>query len=771
MSLLENLVHFVNRWLGSASQVGLIFLGILICVAIVISLWDKRITIFGATIGVFSGLVLIFHSSLYAYWGQLNVFRQIGLLTVVAGLAIGTISCWTVYTTVLRVRYAVLWLGLSLGLLFLSYYIYSSDVNGNISKIVLIVTIGYAAFVTLLLLYFSLVLTKLEKRMDVVYDYFQRMETNGLEQSRTDSNSYGKRITFRMQVLFTVAVDTVKGFFSTKKAVSREIRGTRIGAPIVIGLACFAVFSVGFLAPQAMIGDEVTHYYMLVKQSHDLSKPNFFADIPHASGQVETRRYPHSFLWHYGGALIYRLAGNSFLSVQIYQTFFLFQLLFVGYLLARRRGGVETRSALVYVITLASLPLCLFFSVAFYQDVPMAAQAITAFYLLDRRRWLLAACFMALALGMKVTAVLFFPSFFIFFLYRLYNNRGICRAMLPFILSLVIVLGFTYCMGKAINIYAQAPYYPQERLETIYFAAKEKIVTFLLQSASSQKEYQAIPAETTASQYSVMKTAENAPVEIANHPGDLRNSENFLVFGGIIIWLLIAVGLLMKCPLINNILTSRGARKRAALEKSSSLWLFGVGGSFLVLVAYFTRTAPDARFFLPGLPFVLLPFAEWLVKIKKSKAIIGLLVTLAVLQSGYVLSKTYSLRAVSSDFQEAIDYLSEHPFVPPKVFMYPEGNYRLFSVPHEWYLGYRLRELWRAENPQRIRMFDQFGVGAILVKKKLVAEVDQEITNLGVYPTSFVADLETDKQFRKVFDNKEIVIFLPPYVTEKNPAP
>ncbi len=169
-----------------------------------------------------------------------------------------------------------------------------------------------------------------------------------------------------------------------------------------------------------MVGDEVTHYFMLAKQAEDISQPNFYSYIPFADEDIDVRCYPHSFLWHYFGAVVYRLSDESFYAVQLYQAAFLFQLLFFAYLMAYHRGGVETRSALVYMLAVASLPITLTFSVVFYQDVPMTAQVVTAFYLLDRHKWLWASMFMALALGFKVTAILFFPPFFLLLTYRLF---------------------------------------------------------------------------------------------------------------------------------------------------------------------------------------------------------------------------------------------------------------------------------------------------------------------------------------------------------------
>jgi len=558
-----------------------------------------------------------------------------------------------------------------------------------------------------------------------------------------------------MVVLVITAIWEFRTFL-TRGGLSRELRGTRLGAPLVIAVAFFAVLGVGFATPQAMIGDEVTHYYMLVKQAQDISQPNFYADIPMATGEIETRRYPHSFGWHYLGALAYLVTGGSFIGVQLYQAFFLLQLLTVAYLLARDRGGVETRAALLYLLTLASLPLCLLFSVAFYQDVPMTAQVLTAFYLLSIRRWLWASCFLALAVGFKVTAVLFFPAFFLLLFFWGLRRKSWRNGLLVLLCATTLVLGSTWTLGRAINIYAQAPFYPQEKLAVMLTVVKNRLL-----AVSPKVDIEPVAriverSDETASQFVREKSPETAPTIIANHPGDLRIKENYLIYGGLILWLMVLLspfGALQKF---------RNQRLRPA--KQGDFWLVLTGGTFLVLTAYLTRTAPDARFFLPGLPFLLLPLAERVVLLPKAKLLITTVAALAILQSGYILNKAYHLRAVSPGILAGIDYLKLNPPEPRTIFMYPEGNYRLFPQPHEWYLGYRLREFWRADNDKRLEMFHHFGIGAIVVKKHLVAQVDEQITNLGVYPPDFVDDLRGDSRFTMAFENDRLMIFYLPLV-------
>lgn len=537
----------------------------------------------------------------------------------------------------------------------------------------------------------------------------------------------------------------------------RNIRGTYVGAPIVIALAVLAVVVTGLSAPQVMVGDEVTHYYMLTHQAEDLTKPNFFAEIPMATGENETRRYPHTFIWHYVGALVYYFTGGSFAAIQIYQAFFFLQLLTVAYLLARDRQGVESRSALAYILVLASLPLCLIFSVTFYQDIPVTAQVLTAFFLLRRGRWLASSLFMSLAIGLKVTAVLFYPAFFLMVLYWQIKKTGWMKGVVTCLCSLMIVLGCTWAIGRAIVNYGNSEFYPQAQMERLLEKTKEVFVTHF-PVVSKKIKFTDLNTNLSARPKAPAEAREVKPAVIANHPGDLRVKENFLVYGGIIMWLIVLYGLMGK-------MFYRLSPNCLITYRERGYWLYLVGGSYTLLAAWYIRTAPDARFFLPGLPFLLLPLVEKAVCLPKPKVFISILAALAFLQGSYVLQKTYRLRALTPEIQEGIRYLQEHP-PAGHIFMYPEGNYRFFPAQHEWYLGYRLRAFWKADNDERLRLLKKFNISLLVIKKYLIAPVDEEITNLGVYPNEFVRDINVDPRFKKVFENNQLMIFLVPFSSD-----
>lgn len=521
-------------------------------------------------------------------------------------------------------------------------------------------------------------------------------------------------------------------------------RGTSVTAPFIILIAFSAVLFVGSLTPHVMIGDEVTHFYMMKTQAADLQLPNFRAEIP-AGGGVEVRNYPHPFLWHYLGAILFRFTGGSFLAIQLYQGLFFAQLLCVAYLLARSRRGVETRSALVYLLLIASLPMVLIFSVAFYQDVPMTAQVLTAFYLLRRNRWLLATAFLCFALGLKVTAILFFPAFFLCLVMWTYKRFSVRKTLAVACCSLMLVGCFTVGLGHVIKEYGHSTFYP--------VIAFEKIVKKLSHTYKNGTDTVITNNSPTNPETNreVIVSEQTAEI-IANHPGTLHIKTNYLVYGGVLLYLALVAAVLTG-------IWQFAGRNHGNLPLESSVWLWGTGLSYITMAAWFLRTSPDARFFLPGLVFCMLPIAERVVCLPKSRWVVIILTSLALMQSGYALSKTYNLRQVTPEILEGIQFLKQTPPTPNRIFMYPEGNYRLFPVPHEWYLGYYLREFWRGDNDTRIKMLEKYNIGAIVVKKHLISPVDDDITNLGVYPPEFVDDIEEDRRFTKTFENRDLIIF------------
>jgi ABC-type multidrug transport system fused ATPase/permease subunit len=523
----------------------------------------------------------------------------------------------------------------------------------------------------------------------------------------------------------------------------QNVMNIAIGGIIIIAVG--STLTVGLLTPRVMIGDEVTHYYMLTHQADDFSYPNFFAHIPTSYGETEIRRYPHSFLWHYLGAIVYQLSGKSVVAVQVYQSAFFLQLLVVAYLLSRARGGLRYGASYVYVLTIASLPAVLIFSVAFYQDIPMVAQVLTAFYLLTKRKWVWAVFFIAFAILLKITAILFLPAFLLYQFILVVKNEEWKRGLVIYVGSLVLIFGSIILLGKMINLHAYSSFYPLEKFERILENLQNNTRITLF---NEQKRETWPSAENNRKHEQI---TEQKQVIIANHPGDLRIKRNYIIYGGVVLWFVLGGGAI--------ILLLQPWLKTISSPHYFSGWSWVTGGSFLLFTFYFTRTGPDARFFVPGLLFILLPLCERFARLPKIKVVMAILTSLALFQGSMVLAKVYDLRSLNPSLREAITFLYDHPPTPPKIFMYPEGNYRYFPVPHEWYLGYRLREFWRADNDTRIKMLIENGVGAIVIKKYLISSVDDKITDLGVYPNYFYEELKGDQRYLKEFENESIIIY------------
>lgn len=749
---------FIERWLGTFPRVVVTFTGVFLCALVIVALWDRRLRISSAILIGAVGFLLVFHPLILRFFAFIQGEGRLRLLAFGLGIALIGMTVEALRRANMRIRYGVLWIGCGSGLIGAAMYpsiIKSLVAAFGISPLGLL---GGGAVFFLFVFSFHLSLAVSHLYLDLANLRKRIVRLESTKDGQAEEVEKEQAVSGGLvQGLTDLAVLSWVNWLSwCSKRAPRTIRGTKIGGPAVIFFSFLAVLVVGLAAPQAMIGDEVTHYYMLVRQAQDMSQPNFFADIPLASGVVETRRYPHSFGWHYLGALVLLLGGGSSAAVQLYQACFLAQLLSVAYLLARSRGGVETRSALLYVLTLASLPLSLLFSVAFYQDVPMTAQILTAFFLLKQRRWFWASGFIILAVYFKVTAVLFFPVFlFLAFVWER-KNGGWHQGAMVLLCTAFLVLGNTWLLGKAINKYAESAFYPQEKLEVAVSAVKSRLRSLIVSLKGTQGN-QSVEKMSVVPQVTHQENiAQPKPMIVANHPGDLRIPENYFIFGGLLLWLVIGLGA------ISTVLSI--GKSGIPTFRQEDRWLFGTGCWYLLLSAYFVSTAPDARFFLPAIPFILLPIAERVVHLPKPKWLLTFITALALLQGGYVLNKAYTLRGVSPGIKEGIEYLSRHPIEPKTIFMYPEGNYRLFPVSHEWYLGYQLREFWMANNDKRISMLHQFGIGAVVVKKQLISPVDDKILNLGVYPPQFVEDLRNDGRFKKIFENDDLLIFqTPPY--------
>lgn len=757
--LIDSLLLFVSRWGGGTTvpRVGAVLVGLVICLYVLTLWWERRGRLLPTSLLFLVGLTLVLmamNPGILHWLGRTGSLARIRMMMGFLSFMVLVVSLESIRRDHLQERYALLWIITGLIILFCAFFPHILDVFRSMLGFQYVTSVVAVVFSFLILVsfHFSIAMSGYQDAQSRIAQRCAILEAR-VEQLASQIQTMTAQPTSPALPVPAPASEIMRPA-QDPYPVRRSLRGARVAVPLLIGLAVLGVLLTGLLAPQAMIGDEVTHYFMLTEQAVDLSTPNFFARVPTGWGEEETRRYPHTFLWHYVGAMVYRLGGRSFAAVQIYQSLYWIQFLLVAFLLSKSRRGVETRASLLYILTLSSLPMALLFSVTFYQDVPVAAQVLTAFYLLSRGRWVGATVFMVLAVAIKETALLFLPPFFT--LMVLWEASGYpavpaaislrgsrwpvrVRGLLVLAVSALLLLGSMALTQRAMRTYAKAEYYPAYQVRQAFSRLKQQFVP------TSSKPMAVDSAQPVTA---------NMPSEafiIANHPGNLRIPSNWIVYGGGVVWLVLAMG-------VGGWLKYRKVEPDRKAKPPSGAWLLGTGLWFLVLAGVMIRSAPDARFFLPGIPFLLLPAVEWAIRWPRSRLWLTGLTALAIFQGSQVLTKAYGLRQVSPGIWEAIDFLKQHPPEPDVIFMYPEGNYRLFPVRHDWYLGYRLREFWKNDNDSRLALLRKRGIGDIVIKKHLVGPVDKNITNLGLYPDYFIDQVARDPRFEKIFENDAVLI-------------
>lgn len=516
----------------------------------------------------------------------------------------------------------------------------------------------------------------------------------------------------------------------------------------VILFAFIGVLVVGLSCREPMIGDEVTHYYLVKNQEKIFPTPTITVDIPTAGGHVDRRYYPHVFLWHYAGAALTRLSANPFQVLTLYHSVFWLQLLFVAWLFARRESGADGWAAFAATAVLASLPMCLLFSVAFYQDIPAIAQVLTAFFFLRARKLWHSLLFMCLAICIKETALLFLPVYALCALlfFRHGESPWITWSRVLFIS--MVMLSFMVATSALFTLQFRKTYYPKSVLEDLSRSAigRRLLETIPWQRTSKQAD---MPPKEDGPTYS---DKEPAPMAV-NFPGDLRNPVNILVYGGGLFWMLAIVAAAM---------TFLRPQVRRQMGKDGWWWIAGLW--YIACTAWLMRNEPDARFFLPGIIFLIPPLARTVEALPCRFALPVLLLVLVFGQGSAVLAKTWQLRHVPAGITEAVRYFEANRLYKKTtmLFMYPEGNYRLFPYRHNWYLNGQLKKFWTSDNDARILILRKQAIGAIVIKKHLVGTIDRNMNNLGIYPDFFVAQIDRDPRFRRVLDNRDVTIYLAP---------
>ncbi|RUM46092.1 MAG: hypothetical protein DSY80_02640, partial [Desulfocapsa sp.] len=281
MNIVNTVSVFANQWLGTAlPKLFLLFLGILLCILVVAAVWDRRIKTMGASFGIGLCILLLaiaFGDSVATVFGGLDGATRIRLLAVFASIAMLLLTVFTFWKTGLHLRYGVLWGSISLLVLLTALFPGPLRAFPNLLGVQYGLAVAVLGIVFLLLLAFhlSIVASELQNRQTYLLERVRLLEDSvfGAEKSDYPDAAQTKRNFYSILSLKLPGRKTLQ-YFSFKVS-----HGTAITAPIIIVLAVGAVMLVGMLTPQVMIGDEVTHYYMMKTQSKDLLTPNFRAEI------------------------------------------------------------------------------------------------------------------------------------------------------------------------------------------------------------------------------------------------------------------------------------------------------------------------------------------------------------------------------------------------------------------------------------------------------------------------------------------------------------
>jgi hypothetical protein len=764
IELKDQMLFVVSQSVGTTvPRLLAVLIGLLLCLAVMQAIWERRSVRMRSALFLFAGFVLLASGVFPGFLhGLVRVTDPIRLRVLVGVLSAGVllVTFESIRRSLLRERYALLWMVTGLSLFLSALIPQSVDLIGAVFGTDYWVTVVgiLAAFILFTTFHFSLAFSKHEQNQQKLAQRCAALESRieRMEKGAGSALMYAVPSVVSREHAVEAQEPSMMSRFHLK------IPGAYLLLLVVIVSSVVVSLVVGLRTREPMLGDEVTHFYMLANQADDLTRPAFEARIPVGWGDDEVRRYPHVNAWHYIGAIFYRLTGRSFAGVQIYQTLFWLQFLLAAGWLARRRNRKISRVPVLYVLLLATIPAVNIFSVAHYQDIPAAAQILLAFAMAYYGHWITGAIFMLLALSFKVTSFIFVPAFLVVILLNGYKGwRGLSRVAMVkqavwrccVVTLLLACCSFAWDFVLRENIGAR--FYP---FETVSRTVKSWNEFLRAPSAAADDAFAGSQPDARADVARVTRPAlVVTPYEkeiIANHPGDLRIPKNYLIYGGGVLWIVLLLGVGWRVCEV-------AFRKRPE-EVPSGVGLLLTGLSYVLPTAYLLRTAPDARFFLPAIPFLLLPVVEWVGRSPKIRLIASVLGAMAILQAGHVYAKIYELRSVDPELKAAIAYLVASPPKPARVFMYPEGNYRLFPVKHDWYLNYWLRDFWQGDNDFRLQILHQERIGAIVVKKHLIGVPDAAYTDLGIYPVAFVEDITADPRFENVFENGRIVIFTVP---------
>ncbi|EKD34312.1 MAG: hypothetical protein ACD_75C02391G0001, partial [uncultured bacterium] len=237
--MLNFIVNFVEQWLGAFPKVFFAFLGVLVCILVVGALWDRRMRLTSALVGIAAGLGMAFHTVILRVMSSLQPEQRLKMVGVAVGLTVMVMTVQAVRRVDLQRRYAIIWFGAGTGMLAMSFHPGVLQAAGKIAGNPGLLILGGACFLLLFLLafHFSITITRLEQRYQALRERLSLLENRSGIERKEEINQEAQRFP-------RFSFSSLQSLFSAE-SVSRTIRGTRIGAPLAIAVATLAVLAVG----------------------------------------------------------------------------------------------------------------------------------------------------------------------------------------------------------------------------------------------------------------------------------------------------------------------------------------------------------------------------------------------------------------------------------------------------------------------------------------------------------------------------------------------
>jgi hypothetical protein len=484
---------------------------------------------------------------------------------------------------------------------------------------------------------------------------------------------------------------------------------------------------ISYSTPAPMIGDETAHYYQLIKQSKELPKVNFAWSVKTAYGKERiSSGSGNSMGWEYIGSMAYK-PFPYFITVQVYQFLYFFVLILFSYLTVRFLFN-SFKASVNVVLLISTLPICLIFGIAFYQDVPVTALLVVTFYFLFRRFYLPAALMLCLSFFIKETAVLMLPAYFLLIIYQEYKCKIKCFVYIIF--SLILI-------GICIIAYDVIVYN--------YFEGRHSFVIAAI-LRNSNLLYNCFFASVTKIGNG---TSDNLVQGAYGYPGDLRVPINWIIYLGGGFWFASFMSMIGFI------------RKFKSEHKNYSVICFGIAVIYFALAYIFGFNNPDIRYFLPGIPFLLYSVSFWMVSCRFYKYFFIVLFSLILLQTCIVFSKIYSLRTLGPDFTEVVKVLNnEKPYYDNKkykIFMYAD-KWRFLPYEPDWN-DYKKVFSFGKKNKTIYNFLKQNKYAFIVIDKSKMASIGSSKYDISIYPDNFVISLRESKYFKSICNNKSYIVY------------